>query len=240
MVPTSLTRMHGPGHHHAPLDADVLRSREGVRAVVTSLAILLATAGLQVGVFILSGSIALLADLIHNVGDALTAVPVGIAFAIKSKRAEQYSGIAVVLAILISGLIAGYEAVQRLLHPHDPDHLLVLAAAGLIGWAGNRWVAVIRLRAGREIDSAALVADGEHARADAWVSLGVVGSAAVVAIGLPIADPIIGLVITAGIMRITWQSWKTVQDDIKSNGAVESHHDHDHGHDHPHSHSHSH
>lgn len=232
--------MHGPGHHHAPLDADVLRSREGVRAVVTSLAILLATAGLQVGVFILSGSIALLADLIHNVGDALTAVPVGIAFAIKSKRAEQYSGIAVVLAILISGLIAGYEAVQRLLHPHDPDHLLVLAAAGLIGWAGNRWVAVIRLRAGREIDSAALVADGEHARADAWVSLGVVGSAAVVAIGLPIADPIIGLVITAGIMRITWQSWKTVQDDIKSNGAVESHHDHDHGHDHPHSHSHSH
>lgn len=240
MVPTSLTRMHGPGHHHAPLDADVLRSREGVRAVVTSLAILLATAGLQVGVFILSGSIALLADLIHNVGDALTAVPVGIAFAIKSKRAEQYSGIAVVLAILISGLIAGYEAVQRLLHPHDPDHLLVLAAAGLIGWAGNRWVAVIRLRAGREIDSAALVADGEHARADAWVSLGVVGSAAVVAIGLPIADPIIGLVITAGIMRITWQSWKTVQDDIKSIGAAESHHDHDHGHDHPHSHSHSH
>ncbi len=211
--------MHGPGHHHAPLDPDLLRSRDGVRAVAVSLAILLATAGLQVGVFIWSGSIALLADLIHNIGDALTAVPVGIAFALKSKRAEQYSGIAVVLAILISGLIAGYEAIQRLINPHSPNHLLALAAAGLIGWAGNRWVAVIRLRAGRDIDSAALVADGEHARADAWVSLGVVGSAAVVAVGLPVADPIIGLVITAGIMRITWQSWQTVQADIKSGAA---------------------
>lgn len=231
--------MHGPGHHHAPLDAEVLRSREGVRAVLVSLAILLATAGLQVGVFIWSGSIALLADLIHNIGDALTAVPVGIAFAMKSKRAEQYSGIAVVLAILISGLIAGYEAVQRLINPHAPDHLLVLAAAGLIGWAGNRWVAVIRLKAGRDIDSAALVADGEHARADAWVSLGVVGSAFVVAIGLPIADPIIGLVITAGIMRITWQSWQTVQQDIKSDGAA-GHHDNGHDHQHSHGHSHSH
>ncbi len=208
--------MHGPGHHHAPLDEEVLRSREGVRAVLVSLLILLVTAGLQVVVFVWSGSIALLADLIHNVGDALTAVPVGIAFAIKSKKAEQYSGIAVVLAIFISGLIAGYEAVQRLIDPHAPDHLLALAAAGLIGWVGNRWVAVIRLKAGRDIQSAALVADGEHARADAWVSLGVVGSAVVVAIGLPVADPIIGLVITAGIMRITWQSWKTVQDDIKA------------------------
>ena len=181
-----------------------------------SLLILLGTAGLQVAVFIWSGSIALLADLIHNVGDALTAVPVGIAFAMKSKKAEQYSGIAVVLAIFVSGLVAGYEAVQRLINPHAPDHLLALAAAGLIGWAGNRWVAVIRLKAGRDIDSAALVADGEHARADAWVSLGVVGSATVVAIGLPVADPIIGLLITAGIMRITWQSWKTVQDDIRA------------------------
>jgi cation diffusion facilitator family transporter len=156
-------------------------------------------------------SIALLADLIHNFGDALTAVPVGIAFLLRSERAERYAGLAVVLAIFISACVAGYEAVLRLLDPRRPDDLLALAGAGVIGFGGNWIAAQIRSRAGRRLDSPALVADGNHARADAFVSLGVVASAAVVAFGAEIADPIIGLAITLVILRITWQSWGTVR-----------------------------
>ena len=234
--------MHGPGHSHTPMDPDILRSRVGLRAVLWSLAVLLLTAGLQLVVFLWSGSIALLADLIHNVGDALTAVPVGVAFLMRSKRAEGWAGVAVVGAILISGLIAGYEAIDRFFNPRTPTHLIAVAAAGLIGWAGNRWVAVIRLRAGEKLNSAALTADGEHARADAFVSLGVIATAAVVAIGLPIADPIIGLIITVGILRITWQSWAVVKADLHGGGSatVGGHMPGDHSHDHDHSHGHDH
>lgn len=154
---------------------------------------------------------ALLADLIHNFGDALTAVPLGIAFLLRSERAERVAGLFVVAAIFVSACVAAVEAVLRLIHQTPPTHLATLAAAGAIGYLGNLLAAKIRTRAGERLDSPALIADGHHARADAYVSLAVIGSAAVAAIGLPVADPIIGLAITAVILRITWQSWQTVR-----------------------------
>jgi cation diffusion facilitator family transporter len=203
---------HGAhGHSHGLIDPSIKRSREGLRAVGLSLAVLGATAVLQTLIFILTGSVALLADLIHNFGDALTAVPLGIAFLLRSERAERGAGLFVVAAIFISACVAGVEAVDRLVNPRPPDHLVALALAGVIGYGGN-WVAArIRTRAGRRLDSAALIADGNHARADAYVSLGVVASALVVALGADIADPLIGLAITLVILRITRDSWRTVR-----------------------------
>jgi cation diffusion facilitator family transporter len=189
----------------------VKRSREGLRAVLISLAVLTVAATAQTLIFVLSGSVALLADVIHNFGDALTAVPLGIAFLLRSQRAERGAGLFVVAAIFISACVAGVEAVRRLIDPTPPDHLWVLAAAGAIGYLGNFIAAKVRLRAGARLDSPALVADGHHARADAYVSLAVIASAAVVAVGLPIADPAIGLAITLVILRITGQSWATVR-----------------------------
>ncbi|MEO8688353.1 MAG: cation diffusion facilitator family transporter [Solirubrobacteraceae bacterium] len=189
----------------------IKRSREGLRAVLLSLAILGLTAVAQTLVFLLSGSVALLADLIHNFGDALTAVPLGIAFLLRSERAERGAGLFVVLAIFVSACVAGYEAVVRLIDPTPPDHLWALAAAGAVGYLGNLIAAHVRTRAGNRLDSPALIADGNHARADAYVSLAVIASAAVVALGLPIADPLIGLAITIVILRITWASWHTVR-----------------------------
>jgi len=199
------------GHSHGLVHDSIKRSREGIRAVSLSLAVLGATAIAQTLIFVLSNSVALLADLIHNFGDALTAIPLGIAFLLRSERAERNAGLAVVAAIFISACVAGVEAIDRLVHPNAPDHLVALALAGAVGYAGN-WVAArIRTRAGRRLDSAALIADGDHARADAYVSLGVIGSAGVVALGAPVADPLIGLTITLVILRITWQSWRTVR-----------------------------
>jgi cation diffusion facilitator family transporter len=206
------------GHTHGLVDESIKRSRAGVRAVALALVVLGLTAAVQAAVFALSGSVALLADLIHNAGDAATAIPLGIAFALRSPRAERWAGLVVVAAIFVSACVAGYEAVVRVIDPGGVDHLGALAAAGAIGFAGN-WVAArIRTRAGGRLDSPALIADGAHARADAYVSLAVVASAAVVAIGVPIADPLIGLAITVVILRITWDSWRTVR----------------HGHDHHH------
>jgi cation diffusion facilitator family transporter len=199
------------GHSHGLIHESIKRSRAGIRAVSLSLAVLGLAAVAQTAVFLASGSIALLADLIHNFGDALTAVPLGIAFALRSQLAERRAGLAVVAAIFISACVAGIEAVQRLLHPTAPTHLAALALAGAIGYAGNFLAARIRLSAGRRLDSAALIADGHHARADAYVSLAVIASAIVVALGAPIADPIIGLGITLVILRITWQSWGTIR-----------------------------
>ncbi len=188
-----------------------MRSRKGLRAVGLSFVVLGATALAQTAIFIASGSIALLADLIHNFGDAATAIPLAIAFLLRSERAEEYAGLFVVAAIFISACVAGAEAVSRLIHPQTPTHLLALAGAGLLGYGGN-WVAArIRTRAGWTLKSPALIADGNHARADAYVSLAVVASAAVVAVGLPIADPLIGLGITVVILKITWNSWRTVR-----------------------------
>lgn len=201
----------GHGHSHGLVHDSIKRSREGLRAVGLSLGVLGLTAVGQLAVFVATGSVALLADLIHNFGDAATAVPLGIAFALRSARAEKLAGLAVVLAIFVSACVAGYEAVLRLIDPQPVDALAVLAAAGVLGFVGNWIAALIRTRAGRRLDSPALIADGEHARADAYVSLAVVASAAVVALGLPIADALIGLAITVVILRITWHSWQTVQ-----------------------------
>jgi cation diffusion facilitator family transporter len=179
--------------------------------VAWSLAILATTALLQAIVFAASRSVALLADLIHNGGDALTAIPLGIAFWLRSERLENLAGYAVVLTIFASATVAAIEAIERLIHPRDLTHLPVLALAGIIGFIGNEYAARVRLRAGRRVDSPALVADGHHAQVDGYVSLSVVAAAALVAIGVPRADPIVGLVITALILRITWQAWRTIR-----------------------------
>jgi cation diffusion facilitator family transporter len=200
----------GHGHSHALVDRSILRSRDGVRTVAISLAVLGATAVLQAAVFALSGSVALLADTIHNFGDALTAVPLGIAFVLRSARGERWAGMFVVLAILVSAGVALYETVERFLHPEHLSHLGVLAAAGVAGFAGNELAARVRLRGGRRLRSPALIADGNHARVDGFVSLGVVATAACVWAGARMADPLIGLAITLVILRVTWASWRTV------------------------------
>jgi cation diffusion facilitator family transporter len=212
--------VHGPGghHHHGEhghthglVDPSIKRSRAGVRAVVLSFFVLGLTALAQVAIFASTGSIALLADLIHNFGDAATAIPLGIAFLMRSERAERYAGYFVVFAIFASAAVAGVEAVRRLIEPEHVSHLGILVIAGVIGFAGNWLAALIRLAAGRALDSPALIADGNHAKADAYVSLAVIASALAVSFGLTLADPLIGLGISALIMRITWQSWKTVR-----------------------------
>jgi cation diffusion facilitator family transporter len=202
---------HQHEHAHGLLDREIVRSSEGIRAVLLSLGVLALTAAAQTAVFLLSGSIALLADLIHNFGDALTAVPLGIAFALRSELAERRAGLFVVAAIFISACVAGAEALQRLLHPGAPTNLLALALAGAAGFGGNLLAAHVRTRAGRRLHSPALVADGEHARADAYVSLAVIASALAVAAGAPAADPLIGLLIALVILRITWHSWQTIR-----------------------------
>jgi len=201
----------GHGHSHGLVDPTLKRSRQGLVAVGWSLLVLGLTALAQTAVYVASGSVALLADLIHNFGDAATAFPLAIAFALRSARAERWAGLAVVFAIFVSACVAGYESVLRLIDPREPEYLAALAAAGVLGFVGNWIAAGIRTRAGRRLDSPALVADGAHARADAYVSLAVVASATVVALGLEIADPLIGLAITFVILRITWQSWLTVR-----------------------------
>ncbi len=201
---------HDHGHSHGLVDQSIVRSHEGVKSVALSLAILGLAAGAQLAIFFVSNSVALLADLIHNFGDALTAVPLGIAFFMRSFRGEKRAGLAVVLVIFISACVALYETIARLIHPQDLTHLWVLAAAGVVGFIGNELAAQVRLRAGRRLSSPALIADGNHARTDGFVSLGVVASALVVALGAPVGDPIIGLVITLVIFKITWDSWRLV------------------------------
>ena len=201
----------GHGHSHGLVDRSIIRSHEGVKAVSISLAVLGIAAGIQLFIFALSGSVALLADLIHNFGDALTAIPLGIAFFLRSVRGEKLAGLAVVLAIFVSACVAFYETILRFIHPQHLTHLWVLAAAGVVGFIGNEIAAQVRLRAGRRLASAAMTADGNHARIDGFVSLGVVASAIVVGLGAPVADPIIGLAITLVILKITWDSWHTVR-----------------------------
>jgi cation diffusion facilitator family transporter len=197
-------------HSHGLIDRSILRSRAGIRAVSWSLGILTITAVAQAFIYTRTLSVALLADLIHNFGDALTAIPLGLAFFLRSAKGERLAGLAVVLAIFISALVALGQTIERFIHQRSLSHLWLLAAAGIIGFVGNEIAAQVRLRAGRRLNSPALVADGNHARVDGFVSLGVLASAAVVSLGLNLADPIIGLVITAVILHITWESWHTV------------------------------
>ena len=223
----------GHGHSHGLVDRSIIRSREGVKAVSISLAVLGVAAGIQLAIFTLSGSVALLADLIHNFGDALTAIPLGIAFFLRSVRGEKFAGLAVVLAIFVSACVALYETILRFIHPQHLTHLWVLAAAGVVGFIGNEVAAQVRLHAGKRLASAAMTADGNHARIDGFVSLGVVASAIVVALGVQIADPIIGLTITLVILKITWDSWNTVRKatiDLEHVGDDHDHHDDEHAH----------
>jgi cation diffusion facilitator family transporter len=209
--PLDHSHTHDHGHTHGLVDASIKRSRAGVRAVLLSFLVLGITALAQVAIFLATGSVALLADLVHNFGDAATAIPLGAAFLMRSERAERYAGYFVVLAILVSAAVAAYEAIDRLLNPQEVTHLAALVGAGVLGFLGNWVAALIRLGAGRALDSPALIADGNHAKADAFVSLAVVASAAAVAVGLAAADPLIGLGISILILRITWQSWRTVR-----------------------------
>ena len=215
-----MTHAHSHGHSHGLVDPTIKRSREGLAAVGWALLVLGLTAVAQTLVYVASGSVALLADLIHNFGDAATAIPLAIAFALRSARVERWAGLAVVLAIFVSAVVAGYESVLRIVEPREPEHLVALAAAGVLGFAGNWIAAGIRTRAGRRLDSPALIADGAHARADAYVSLAVVASAVAVGIGLGVADPLIGLAITAVILRITWHSWQTVSSASPTRGEA--------------------
>jgi cation diffusion facilitator family transporter len=202
---------HDEQHHsHGLIDRSLLRSRAGVRAVVASLAVLAVTAAVQVLIFVLSGSVALLADLIHNSGDALTAIPLGIAFFLRSARGERWAGFAVVFAIGVSACVALYETILRFLHPRPLTHLWILALAGVVGFLGNEAAAQVRLRAGKRLSSPALIADGNHARVDGFVSLGVIASSLGVALGLRLADPLVGFGITLVILKITWDSWNTI------------------------------
>jgi cation diffusion facilitator family transporter len=193
------------------VDPSIVRSRSGAKAVRLSLAVLLVTSLVQLAVFLLSDSVALLTDVIHNGGDALTAIPLGIAFLLRSRRGELWAGYVVVAVILASALLALFEVIDRFLHPQSPTHLWALFLAGLVGVIGNEVAAVIRWRAGQRLGSPALIADGIHARADVYVSAGIIASAAFIAFGLPIADPIIGLVITGLIFHSTWESWETIR-----------------------------
>lgn len=204
-----------PHSHDAAvaMDSELETSRRGTRALLLSFVALLATALVQVAVFALSGSVALLVDTIHNFADALTAVPIAIAFTLGRRaptrrytygygRAEDLAGVMVVLFIAASAVLAGYEAIRRLLDPQPIDHIWLVAAAGLIGFAGNELVARYRISVGRSIGSAALVADGLHARTDGFTSLGVVVGAAGVGLGFEAADPIVGLLITLAILGV--------------------------------------
>ena len=208
-----------PHSRHGLADDAIRRSRAGLRAVFLALLILALAAAAQAVVFVATGSVALLADLIHNVGDAATAIPLGIAFALGSARAERLAGLAIVAAIFLSACLAAYEAVERLVDPRPVNDLGVLALAGAVGFAGNWGAAAVRRRAGRRLKSAALVADGDHARADAYLSVAVVGSAAALALGVEAADPLIGLAITAVILLISWRSWRTVRGGDAPEGA---------------------
>jgi cation diffusion facilitator family transporter len=195
------------------VDTALESSAIGIRAVKISLIGLGATAAVQVGIAIVSGSIALAADTIHNFSDALTAVPLWVAFALGGRaatrrytygygRAEDIAGLFVIGMITLSAIIAGCEAALRLIHPVAIAHVGWVAAAGVIGFLGNEIVAVYRIRIGRRIGSAALVADGLHARTDGFTSLAVLFGAGGIALGYPLADPIVGLIITVAILAV--------------------------------------
>ncbi|GAA3930589.1 cation diffusion facilitator family transporter [Actinomadura viridis] len=203
------------------VDSALEASAEGMRALWISLAVLGATTVLQAFVVAMSGSVALLGDTLHNAADALTAVPLGLAFLLGRRpptrrytygygRAEDIAGVVIVLTIAASAAAAGYTAIQRLADPQPVNHLGAVAAAALVGFAGNELVARYRIRVGRRIGSAALVADGLHARTDGFTSLAVLLGAAGVALGLPWADPVVGLLITLAIVVVLRQAAREI------------------------------
>ena len=209
------------GHTHGTIDPSIATSERGIWAIKWSFIGLAATALFQIAVVLLSHSVGLLADMIHNFGDAATAIPLWIAFMLSRwkpnekftygyGRVEDLAGMAIVLTILLSAVVAGYETVQRFLHPQPVGYLWAVMVASVIGFIGNEAVAIFRIKVGREIESAALIADGYHARIDGWTSLAVFFGAVGVWIGYPLADPIVGALITIAIAQIVWQSAKAV------------------------------
>jgi cation diffusion facilitator family transporter len=211
----------GHGHTHGVVDASLATTERGVWALKWSFVILAATSAFQLVIVFLSGSVALLADTIHNIGDAATAIPLWIAFVLARRkpsktftyglgRAEDFAGIVIVLIILFSAIVAANEAIGRLINPQPVTALGWVFLAGIIGFLGNEAVAVFRIRVGRQINSAALIADGYHARTDGLTSLAVVLGAVGVWLGFPLADPIVGLLITIAIFGIVWQSARSV------------------------------
>jgi cation diffusion facilitator family transporter len=213
----------GDDHHHTHgvVDPAIFASERGIWAVKWSFFGLFVTAIFQVVVVFYSGSIALLADTIHNFGDAATAVPLWIAFSLARLkptrrftyglgRVEDLAGVMIVLIILFSAVFAGYQSIDRLIHPQPVSHLWAIALASVLGFVGNEWVAKFRIKVGREIASAALIADGYHARVDGLTSLAVLLGVLGIWLGYPLADPIIGFLITLAILRIVWDSAKTV------------------------------
>lgn len=211
----------GHGHTHGAVDPSLFSSQRGIWAVKWSLAGLFATAMLQVVIVYFTGSVALLADTIHNFGDALTAVPLWVAFRLMQRpptrrftygfgRVEDLAGLAVVVMIAVSAVLAGYEALQRFFEPQPVRYLWAVVGAAVIGFLGNEAVALFRIKIGKEIGSAALVADGYHARVDGLTSLAVLAGAVGVALGYPVADPLVGLLITVAIVKILWDTSKSV------------------------------
>jgi cation diffusion facilitator family transporter len=212
-----------PHSHEAAdkVDAAMEASAEGIRALWISLAVLGGTALLQAAVVTVSGSVALLGDTLHNAADALTAVPLGIAFLVGRRpptrrytygygRAEDLAGVAIVLVIAASSALAAYEAITRLAHPRPVTNLIAVAVAAVIGFTGNELVARYRIRVGRKIGSAALVADGLHARTDGFTSLAVLLGVGGVAIGWDWADPAVGLLITLAILAVLRQAAREI------------------------------
>jgi len=208
-------------HDHGVVDPALLTTARGIWAVQWSFAALMVTAIAQMAIVYITGSVALLADTIHNFGDASTAIPLWIAFRLARHKpsnrfpygygkAEDLAGVAIVLLILASAIVAGYESVDRFFHPRPVQLLWAIAVASVVGFIGNELVAIFRIRVGREIHSAALIADGQHARIDGLTSLGVLASAIGIWLGFPLADPLVGLIITALILRIMWSSAKSV------------------------------
>jgi cation diffusion facilitator family transporter len=211
----------GHGHTHGVIDPTIATTERGIWAIKWSFVILAVTAAFQIVIVLISGSVALLADTIHNVGDAATAIPLWIAFAFARRkpsdqftyglgRVEDLAGMTIVGLILFSALVAGYQTIDRLINPQEIRFLGAVAAAGVVGFLGNEAVAVFRIRVGREINSAALIADGYHARVDGLTSLAVVGGSIGVWLGFPLADPLVGGLITLLIFGIVWQSARAV------------------------------
>jgi cation diffusion facilitator family transporter len=209
------------GHSHGVVDPTITTTIEGLWALKWSFVVLMITALLQVAVVVISGSVGLLADTIHNFGDAATAIPLGIAFLFARKRptkrftfgygrVEDLAGVIIVLIILFSAIVAGYESIDRFFHPQEISHLGAVAAASIIGFLGNEGVAIFRIRVGRRIGSAALIADGQHARVDGWTSLAVLAGVLGVWLGYPLADPVVGLIITVAIFGIVIQSGQQI------------------------------
>ena len=209
------------GHTHGAIDPSILTTQRGIWAIKWSFVGLLATAAFQIVIVMFSGSVALLADTIHNIGDAATALPLWIAFRLAQRkptkrftygygRVEDLAGLAIVLTILVSAVVAGYESIDRFFNPQAVKHLRAVIIASIVGFLGNEAVAQLRIKVGKEIGSAALIADGQHARVDGLTSLAVLLGVVGIWLGYPLADPVVGFLITVTIIQIVWQSGRSI------------------------------